>query len=75
MARITVLIPDGDTSREVIFEAARYAQRTTAPPDGAPVPPSLELYAGQKVIASFPFGAWMGVWYTARKKAEPNGRF
>jgi hypothetical protein len=74
MAKITVLIPDGESSsRELYFEATRYLERP--PEEGKPLPPPLDLYAGRKVIATFPFGAWMGVWYTDKKGTANDRRW
>lgn len=75
MASVTVLIPDGDTSREVGFTADRWEQ-VPGPDPGTPPDPCagrLDLFDGDGKVAWFLFGAWLGVWFTDRK--EDRGRF
>jgi hypothetical protein len=74
MARITVLIPDGDSSQEIIFSATGWIERPGSEGD-KPMPPTLDLYAGKRVVASFPFGMWLGVWYADRKAQVNDRRF
>jgi hypothetical protein len=76
MAKITVLIPDGDTSRELCFNATKWAQ--TAPEEPGKLDPRagrLDLIAGRRVVVSFPLGTWMGVWYSSAKAEAHDRRF